>query len=771
MIMVEDIFKARADSFGDTMIGRSGMASLKLPEYQRPYDWGRNNVLRLLQDCLNGLKGSASQSVGHRYTFLGTVILTADEAKEPTFAGESLSIVDGQQRLTTLLLLSCALYVTIRNHEGDSASASTPQVEEWLEQEIREQLIRLYGCTTGQRQGPSPTTPFPRMVRAHDVRGHLPGKSKYESGIAGFLNQFCEYCTVHVSDFSPMLDNSDDYLLAMYQFISAQIERFVYLGQATEDDQEDEFDPPVLSGNEFTLPGCQTLFAKLNDVGLPPDVDGVLSNVASDGELEGLLRLLLFASYVVQSVVLAVVEAPNEEMAFDIFDALNTTGEPLTALETLKPYVVRFERQHGGGYPDSESESWWKVLEENVLEPYDTPDQRQKETKELVTGFALYYVGEKLGADLKDQRNTLRTYFTRAEQQNLDVARRIVRELGLMAQYRRQFWDKRAIDGLVGQQSQSGEYEDLKLCLRFISDSNTSTVIPILARYLIEFNEMDAEQYFLRAVKAVTAFLVLRRAITGGTAGIDSDFRKIMSLGTGPNGDSLCLGPKMTNKILSIDDLRAEMRALLAAKRFAVTDKQSWINRAREIPLGSEGSQTVCRFLLFAAAHNARLHAEQPGLMEAEGVIESDELKFLTHATWIDQRYATLEHVAPAAASSGWDQRIYARLATRHTLGNLVLLPERENQSIGNAPWGKKTLFYRALVAKTEWERENAIELAQDQGLKFGNRTLKLIRNQDRLHMLDPIAEVEDWTVQFIEARTENVLDLAWDRIAPWLFD
>ena len=46
--------------------------------------------------------------------------------------------------------------------------------------------------------------------------------------------------------------------------------------------------------------------------------------------------------------------------------------------------------------------------------------KRQKETKELVTGFALYYVGEKLGSDLKDQRNTLRTYFTRAEQQDLE---------------------------------------------------------------------------------------------------------------------------------------------------------------------------------------------------------------------------------------------------------------------------------------------------------------------------------------------------------------
>jgi len=37
--------------------------------------------------------------------------------------------------------------------------------------------------------------------------------------------------------------------------------------------------------------------------------------------------------------------------------------------------------------------------------------------------------------------------------------------------------------------------------------------------------------------------------------------------------------------------------------------------------------------------------------------------------------------------------------------------------------------------------------------------------------MLDPLAEVNDWTAELIEARTENLLSLAWDNIAPWLFE
>ena len=68
-------------------------------------------------------------------------------------------------------------------------------------------------------------------------------------------------------------------------------------------------------------------------------------------------------------------------------------------------------------------------------------------------------------------------------------------------------------------------------------------------------------------------------------------------------------------------------------------------------------------------------------------------------------------------------------------------------------------------------DRENAIVLAQEQGLMFGSKTLKLIRAQERLFMLDPVATVEDWTIDLITQRTDNVLSLAWDRIEPWLFN
>ena len=681
--------------------------------------------------------------------------------------------MDGQQRLTTLLLLSCVLFVAIRNHRHDIAGLSDLKVRKWLDEEVDEQLNRLYGCTTGQRQSLWPTTPFPRMVRVNDNRGHREGHSEYRSLVSVFSHRFGKYCTSQVNDFSPTVDESDSHLLEMYEHLGERIEEFVYLGQSVIEDQDDDFDPPVLTRNEFALHGCQNLFAKLIDIRQQSDVTNAVAKVASSPESEGLVRLLLFASYLMRSVVLTVVEAPNEDIGFDIFDALNTTGEPLTALETLKPHIARFERDNGDECSREDSEYWWSVLEENVMEPHDSPAQRQIETKELVTVFALYYAGKRIGSDLNVQRNALRNYFIRrVERRDPETAREIVRSLGRMARYRMQCWDREGVEKLVGQQSASEDYDSLKLCLRLIADTNTSTTISILARYWIEFGEMDAKRHFLRAVKAVTAFLLLRHSMPGGTAGIDSDFRKIMSEGVGSEGNPLCLGLGMTNRILDIDELKSGLCALLAVRRFRVTDKGTWLNRAREVSFGNEASRALCRFLLLAAAHNARADTDHPGLLTTEGLVASDELRFLSYSMWLAQQYATVEHVAPdAESSSGWDTKIYVRLATRHRIGNLVLLPEPENQSIGNAPWDKKKLFYRALVAKTEEEREDAISLAEQQGLRFGNRTLSLIRNQARLHMLDPITETDDWTAELIEARTENVLGLAWDNIAPWLFE
>ena len=132
-------------------------------------------------------------------------------------------------------------------------------------------------------------------------------------------------------------------------------------------------------------------------------------------------------------------------------------------------------------------------------------------------------MAHKLPLDLTNQRRYLRDRFRKAAALNTDTARRFVRRLSEMAEFRLQYWDKTAIDGLGVSALGPEESDSLKLCLRFIADMNTSLAIPILARYWSAYGEYDEEQTFLSATKAITAFLALRRSVTGGTGRIDSE--------------------------------------------------------------------------------------------------------------------------------------------------------------------------------------------------------------------------------------------------------
>ena len=467
-------------------------------------------------------------------------------------------------------------------------------------------------------------------------------------------------------------------------------------------------------------------------------------------------------------MVLTRVEAQNQADAFDIFDALNTTGEPLTALETCKPLIIQFEDDREG-YLGSQSKEDWESMESTLAEAYSEPAKQQLETKQMLTSFALYFDGHKLQLDLTNQRRYLRDRFRQAATLNTDFARGFVRSLNEMAEFRSQYWDKTAIDGLGVSAVGPEESDSLKLCLRFIADMNTSLAIPILVRYWSEYGE---EQSFLSATRAVTAFLALRRSVTGGTARIDSDFRGLMGNKPKSGGDPLCIGPQKSNQILSIESLRKELREFLREPRIGVKDKESWMAKAKDIEFGLQAPRPLCRFLLLAAAHNARPDKSHPGLLTDSDVVEGADLDFFNHRNWVGQKYATVEHIAPVTdPSHGWERRIYTRAATRQLIGNLLLLPEKENQSIGNSGWQKKKTFYAALAEQSKSERVALIEATKSQGYRFGKKTQTLLQSQERLGMLDHLTNVEHWTAALIERRTKNILELAWDEISPWLFD
>ncbi len=72
----------------------------RIPEYQRPYVWGTDQVTELLDDVYG-----ACQSNAETQYFLGSLVLKKSTKQDGTTKYEEYDLLDGQQRLTTLLLI------------------------------------------------------------------------------------------------------------------------------------------------------------------------------------------------------------------------------------------------------------------------------------------------------------------------------------------------------------------------------------------------------------------------------------------------------------------------------------------------------------------------------------------------------------------------------------------------------------------------------------------------------------------------------------------
>ena len=92
---MKQTIKAHEQSLSDVF---SSSYLFNIPVYQRPYAWTTEQVDDLLDDLLAAQRHDASSPY-----FLGSIVLIKEEGEPPS------EVVDGQQRLTTLAMILCAL--------------------------------------------------------------------------------------------------------------------------------------------------------------------------------------------------------------------------------------------------------------------------------------------------------------------------------------------------------------------------------------------------------------------------------------------------------------------------------------------------------------------------------------------------------------------------------------------------------------------------------------------------------------------------------------
>jgi uncharacterized protein with ParB-like and HNH nuclease domain len=101
----EDLFKPQSLTIGELFGNKDSL--YQIPRYQRPYSWGEDQLIKLWDDLMD------AQLFEPNY-FLGSII-TAKPEDNTSY----LDIVDGQQRLTTLLIMICVCRDLFPNLNSD----------------------------------------------------------------------------------------------------------------------------------------------------------------------------------------------------------------------------------------------------------------------------------------------------------------------------------------------------------------------------------------------------------------------------------------------------------------------------------------------------------------------------------------------------------------------------------------------------------------------------------------------------------------------------
>ncbi len=780
---IKDVFGAQPKSVWEYLCENG--QGLYVPAYQRQYSWDKPKITRLIEDICHGFSTLISRD--DAITFLGTIIaihdtnlVTVDPIVKGDVPSRVMTIIDGQQRLTTLLIVNTVLHEEIKLRLVKKINKKSEEdADVWLVEECMKVIGRLAKTFEENKDyGDEDFQYYPRMIRAYDDSwSRKKDKASYQSAIGHYLHTYGKFGRDEIKkNFKYEPPESDQENSSKYKPLS-EGRKTVYtlVKNICKCNDLDNKQVIKVEQPELELPEIFAILEneKFQNLLLKSEFpDSVKNKLAdkNDQSFEELTRLILFANFVLDRVAITIVTAKNEDYAFDMFESLNTTGEPLTAFETFKPKIINAEKL--SGYERSDSYRYVEAIE-NYLESTGKSNDKQETTSRLIVSFALAEKGEKLSKRLSDQRRFLKDSFEKLP--DLSQQQEFVRHLSHAASFIRYSWpDDKSLTTTL-HLAEEAATDEVILCIDLLRKFNHTITLGPLIRYYSEIRRVgpdariNAINNFKDAVKAITAFSVLWRASRRSTENLDSHYRKIMLIGYEDVGlKPLARDTGVDNSDISLD-VNCLKKAFLAIldKDGKVGSKEDWVKAISKIPNYSNQKE-ITRFILLAAAHDSVEDKNNHGLTVA-GRVGTSQL--LDIKNWKGEQSQTIEHIAPQDKSSeGWLENIYEDPELIDKLGNLTLLPLRENSSLKNGTWGKKKLFYKILSAETSDQLEPLLKQAETQDIILSQSTGDLLKESRYLPLVKAVATVEgDWTKELIEKRTVRIAELAWERIHAWL--
>jgi hypothetical protein len=756
-----------------------------IPHYQRNYSWDDENAKKLVSDVLSGITRTLTKK--DNSVFLGTVILHDEKkvtvgvhADTPNLLTKISNVVDGQQRISSIAMLTCVLsnrvseIVAKLKSSGSGLSEVANLITELSDEEI---ALREFYSVAISKIGANPSLK-PIVIRAADTSASPVsdqwtlkglGTSFYKSNTSTFLAQFIDGVPLQSI-------KSTDRITSVVEVFRNELETALSTCDA------------ALS-KKLVLANATVDGSLYGFTGYPPDLTKLKTLSGDDQAIfHGGLLMKAACSFLRNACHLVAIECADEELAFDMFQSLNATGTPLTAFEVFKPMVVN---DWGPAYGTGMKLVMDRI--EKVFETESTASGKEELTDAVIVSSALVFNGDERSRKFSDERDWL--FKTYPKPQSLK-AREFLECLADQAEYCLNVIQPKKpsknstsfplVDHLMHLGLNTPNADLAALCIYYLREAGhqfAHSVLSVFYARLVQAQsgsgaaKAHAADAFLEICQATAAFFTLWMGALPGRFP-DEEYRQLFQA----PGKNISINGGKTNQTSAFVK-KAFGAALEKAKIYnatsATTARKAWVGEAKNKAWYAR--RAVCRFGLFLSAHDAApdLASGKEGLFVNGKKKSADMLNCLT---WHSSEFEVIEHIAVRDRPAGmpkfpthFDVAIYpGNYSVVDRIGNLTLLSTKINSSI-YSEWPDKVYYYWSLTTPTSTAAgPSSTALMSALGITALPPSLTtLSAASSHLPHLAPLAyrgqQGKTWDVAFIEHRSEHLCQRIFDKIDGWL--
>ena len=368
---VHDLFDKREEGF-------------YVPLYQREYTWEEENINQLFEDIVVGVRDLVEGYGDNATTFLGTTILTdLKEKKETVRRGEERAqptavnlVIDGQQRISTIGLLAIQITECLKSLCAKLPDDADDSLHESLKAHCNDliaDLRPLYALRLGRGADPEHK---PKIIRAgEDNWTHSGDDSTYRSPVACYIGTY-----IRTNDLEKALESVDP-------IGGARVRGNVDLIGEWLGDISNAYVQGTRLYEQFPV-GPNIVRSEIQEYVLgfsSETVESAVTHSETDtpdnkNYAAAIYNIFLFTYYFLRRCGVNRLQPTHEGWGFDMFQALNSTGTPLTALETFVPQIMREELREGNDWQRSPSKDYLEEIEE-LFEGTTSNEQKNRRTK------------------------------------------------------------------------------------------------------------------------------------------------------------------------------------------------------------------------------------------------------------------------------------------------------------------------------------------------------------------------------------------------------